>query len=169
MRQAIETAPKDGKVVILEDDASGTYDVGRWSEEAGGWVGKNGERSKIKPTHWHPMSREKYLLQKDKGSSNAPQVGRSASRARRYSFFGDYLQEDEGSRNPSQVGRSTSRASAITTTLIAAALIGLYLYVTRYAGQQDIARISTIGGQGVAQETPLPRPDPPKPHLFPLL
>ncbi len=124
MRQAIETAPKDGKVVILEDDASGTYDVARWSAEAGGWVGKNGEPSKIKPTHWHPMSREKYLLQKDKGSSNAPQVGRSASRARRYSFFG--------------------------------------------AGQQDIARISTIGGQVVAQETPLPRQDSRKPDLLAL-
>ena len=25
MREAFETAPRDGKVVILEDDASGTY------------------------------------------------------------------------------------------------------------------------------------------------
>ena len=31
MRQAFETAPRDGNVVVLEDDASGTYDVARWS------------------------------------------------------------------------------------------------------------------------------------------
>ena len=34
MRQGIETAPKDGTIVILEDDASGTYDVAHWSAEA---------------------------------------------------------------------------------------------------------------------------------------
>ena len=27
MREAFETAPRDGKVVILEDDASGTYEA----------------------------------------------------------------------------------------------------------------------------------------------
>src|SRR5258708_7466111 len=171
MRRTIETAPRDGQAIILEDDESGTYDVAHWSAEAGEWVAENGEPSKITPTHWHPMSREKYLLQEAEGSSKPSQVGRSASRARRsrrYSFFGDYLQEDEGSSKPSQVGRSASRASSITTTLIAAALIGLYLYVTRYAGQQDIARISTIGGQVVAQETPLPRQDSRKPDLWAL-
>jgi hypothetical protein len=31
MRQAIETAPRDGSAIILEDDASGTYDVAHWS------------------------------------------------------------------------------------------------------------------------------------------
>ena len=31
MRREIETAPKDGKLVILEDDAAGTFELGRWS------------------------------------------------------------------------------------------------------------------------------------------
>src|SRR5258708_26463045 len=113
MRRTIETAPRDGQAIILEDDESGTYDVAHWSAEAGEWVAENGEPSKITPTHWHPMSREKYLLQEAEGSSNPSQVGPSASRARRsprYSFFGDYLQEDERSSKPSQVGRSASRA-----------------------------------------------------------
>jgi len=65
MRQAIETAPKDGKIVILEDDASGTYDVARWSAKAGGWVGENGEPSKIAPTHWHLRPRDEYFLQEN--------------------------------------------------------------------------------------------------------
>jgi len=47
MRQTIETAPRDGNLVILGDDASGTYDVARWLPEAGQWIGENGEPSKI--------------------------------------------------------------------------------------------------------------------------
>src|SRR5664279_2531057 len=46
MRQAIENAPRDATAVILEDDAKGTYDVARWSPEAGEWVGENGEPTK---------------------------------------------------------------------------------------------------------------------------
>ena len=53
MREAFETAPRDGKVVILEDDASGTYEAARWSAEAGEWVGEDGEPIKITPTHWY--------------------------------------------------------------------------------------------------------------------
>ena len=54
MREAFETAPRDGSVVILEDDASGTYEAARWSAEAGEWVGEDGEPIKITPTHWYP-------------------------------------------------------------------------------------------------------------------
>jgi hypothetical protein len=54
MRRTIETAPQDGKFVILEEDARGNYDVARWSSEAGGWVGEDGEPINITPTHWHP-------------------------------------------------------------------------------------------------------------------
>jgi hypothetical protein len=126
MRHSIETAPRDGKVIILEDDAIGTYDVAHWSPEAGEWVGENGERSKITPTHWYPMLRDKYLLQAGKGSSN-----------------------------PSPVSRARRRlsASSITATLIAVALTGLYfrtevaVYVTRSDSQQDIFKINTIGRQ----------------------
>jgi len=63
MRQGIETVPKDGKVVILEDDASGTFELARWSAEARAWVRENGELSKITPTHWHTTRRDEHLLQ----------------------------------------------------------------------------------------------------------
>ena len=56
MRHLIETAPRDGNVVILEDDATGTYDVAHWAPKAGEWVSENGEPSEIIPTHWYPMS-----------------------------------------------------------------------------------------------------------------
>ena len=65
MRQAIETAPRDSTIVILEDDASGTYDVAHWSAEAGRWVGENGEPREITPTHWHQRPRDQYFPQED--------------------------------------------------------------------------------------------------------
>ena len=109
MRYAIETAPKDGKGVIIEDDASGTYDVAHWSAEAGEWVGKDGEPSKITPTHWRPMprSKDKNILQGGEVSNNPSQVGPSASRARRHSFF------------PSSSIRAASPQSAAPSDLIA--------------------------------------------------
>ena len=139
MRHAIETAPRDEKVVILENDASGTYDVAHWSPEAGEWVRRNGKPSKIAATHWHEMSRDKYFLQADEGSSNPSQVGPSAWR-RGYNHVIDVI--------------------------AAAALVGLFFYVTRDAGQQDIVRISTIGRQVVEQDTRLPSQDSGKPDVL---
>ncbi len=43
MRYPIEDSPRDGTAIILEDDASGSYDVAHWSTEAGKWLGENGE------------------------------------------------------------------------------------------------------------------------------
>ena len=61
MRQTIESAPRDQEDIILEDDASGTFDVAHWSPEAGKWIRENGERSKITPTHWYPIPANQYL------------------------------------------------------------------------------------------------------------
>jgi hypothetical protein len=78
MRRAIETVPRDGKVVILEDDASGSFELAHWSTEARAWVRENGELSEIMPTYWHATRRDEYvlqegdefLLQKESGSSD---------------------------------------------------------------------------------------------------
>ena len=75
MRHAIETAPRDGKVVILEHDPTGTCDIARWSTQTGEWVSENGEPSKITPTHWRPMPHEKYHPQDEEESSNISQLG----------------------------------------------------------------------------------------------
>src|SRR5512138_2837105 len=61
MRQPIDTAPRDGNDVILEDDAAGTYDVAHWSAEAGNWISESGEPSRITPSHWHPMPIDRHL------------------------------------------------------------------------------------------------------------
>jgi len=138
MRQAIETAPRDGRAIILVDDASGTYDVAHWSPEAGEWIGENGVPTKITPSDWYPMPRDKYLSLESDGSSNPSQVRPSPAWARRYA------------------------TSSIAAALVAAALIGTYFrddvaaLVTRYAGQQDnIFGGSTIGEQVVVQGTQL--------------
>jgi flagellar biosynthesis GTPase FlhF len=66
-----------------------------------------------------------------------------------------FLQEDEGSSNPSQVGPSAwrRRYNHVVDVIAAAALIGLFFYVTRDAGQPDLVR---IGKPVVAQGTQPP-------------
>ncbi|SHL05236.1 hypothetical protein SAMN05444159_4869 [Bradyrhizobium lablabi] len=89
MRRTIETAPRDGNVIIVEDDARGTYDVVHWSAETGEWVGENGEPTKIAPSHWYPMPRENFLKQ-EQGldvSTSPSRAGPPTSRARRYGFL----------------------------------------------------------------------------------
>jgi hypothetical protein len=184
MRHAIETEPRDGKAVILVDVASGTYDIAHWSVEAGEWVRKNGEPSKIKPTHWHPMSRDTYRLQEDEGSSKPSQVFSNRAALQRSAAASDVVAPGsvamaapvtvepfevqtvriEAKRAPR--ARRRFAAFSTTATLIAAALLGLN--VRQYAGQEDTARISTTGGQVVEQETQLPSQDRRKTGLFAL-
>ncbi|MGY4320567.1 hypothetical protein [Bradyrhizobium sp. JR3.5] len=55
MRRVIDTAPKDGTFVILEDDVSGSFESAQWSAEGRGWIRENGEPSEITATHWLTM------------------------------------------------------------------------------------------------------------------
>src|SRR5258708_4689168 len=164
MRHAIETAPRDGNVVIIEDDAIGTYEVAHWSAEAGEWVGENGEPSKITPTHWYP-----YSLFPFSSSGTPPQrsaasdaiAPRSVAAAPPVTVeaFEAQTAPVEAKRAPR--ARRRFPVSAITAALIGAAFIGLNFraevsaYVTRYVGQQDIFGVSTIGRQVVEQATGL--------------
>ena len=69
MRRPIETVPKDGKAVILEDDTNGTYELARWSAQDGAWVGENGKPCKMTPTHWHTVQHGEHLEGECKSSS----------------------------------------------------------------------------------------------------
>jgi hypothetical protein len=158
MRHTIETAPRDGNVVILEDDASGTYDVARWSPEAGEWVGENGEPSKITPTHWHTSPPDKHL----QGHVTPATV----------EAFEAQTTPAEAKRAPT--ARWRLAAFSIAATLVATALIGTYLragiaaYVTPRGDQQDTFRVSAIGGPVVGQRTNLPGQDSRKPDSLAL-
>lgn len=68
MRYPIETAPRNGSIVVLEDDASGTLEVAYWSP-SGEWIGEYGEPSAITPSHWHPC----YSFSQSSSRREAPQ------------------------------------------------------------------------------------------------
>jgi hypothetical protein len=165
MRQAFETAPRDGRVVVLEDDASGTCDFARWSAEAGEWVSENGEPCKTTPTHWYPynffpFSSSRGPPQRSAASDviAAPTVAAAAP----VTVEAFEAQTAPVEAKPTPHARRRFAAFSITATLIAAVIIGLHFraeiaaYVTRYAGQENIFRISTMGGQVAEQATQLP-------------
>src|ERR1700694_2851247 len=132
MREAFETAPRDGKIVILEDDASGTYDVAHWSAEAGEWVGEDGEPSKITPTHWYypyrffPFSSSQAPSQPATSDVIAPRSVAATAPVTVEAFEAFEAQTAPVEANPTPHARRRFAASSITATLIAAALIGLY-------------------------------------------
>jgi hypothetical protein len=49
--QPIETAPKDGSVIIVNNYG---IDVGYWSAAYNGWL-TGGSRTVASPTHWLPV------------------------------------------------------------------------------------------------------------------
>src|ERR1700731_424983 len=160
MRRTIETAPRDGNVIIVEDDARGSYDVAHWSAETGEGVGDN----------FHQQGLDV--------SSSPSRAGPPASRARRYGLApfslrraapqrptttGVIALRSVASATPTTVAtvkaqatpaeakrrRRAQRGSAtspIAVTLLAAAFIGMYFhaevaaYVARYPDLQDIFR-----------------------------
>jgi hypothetical protein len=50
----IDGAPKNGDFIILHDGCS--QEVGRWAQEANGWVRPDGTPVRISPTHWTRVS-----------------------------------------------------------------------------------------------------------------
>ena len=170
MRRMIETAPRDGKFVILEEDATGKYDAAHWSPEAGGWVGENGEPVKITPTYWHPIQGENHLQQ---GLDFSFFMRRAAAQRATASDFIASRSVAAAPVTGAAVGQTTlveakrasqARwrfvASLIAASLVAAALTGMYFraditsYVTRYASLQDILGIKA-GEEVASSERPL--------------
>jgi hypothetical protein len=135
MRHTIETAPRDGKFIIIEDDASGRYDVAHWSP-SGEWVREDGEPSKVTPSRWHPVPSEKYHALGDEGASSVP-----AAAPVTVAPVEAQMAQVQAKRAPD--GRR-GFATSIAVTLVAAALIGMYLhaevaaFLTRYPGLQNI-------------------------------
>jgi hypothetical protein len=135
MRQMIETAPRDGKFIIIADDASGRYDVVHWSP-AGEWVRENGEPSEVTPSRWHPVPSETYHAPGDEGSSSVP-----AASPVTVAPVEAQMARVQAKRAPD--GRR-GFATSIAVTLVAVALIGMYLHaeatvlLTRYPGLQNI-------------------------------
>jgi hypothetical protein len=175
-RLPIETAPRDGGFLILEEDANGKYDIARWAPEAGGWVRENGEPVKIAPSYWYPIEGESYLQQGLDVSTSPSQpglssLGRAAPQGR---FAWDIIascmdaaspetvaavKTESTAVEPKRASRARNRFAAfsIAASLVGAVCIGMYFraevtaYMARDTVRQDLFWISTIGGQVVGQ------------------
>ena len=166
MRRTIETAPRDGKFVILEEDASGKYNVAYWSPEVGGWVGESGEPTEITPTYWHPIPGEDYLPQGlDPPFSRRPAAPQPATASAVISVPPAPVTAAAGGAQTPQVetkralqARWRIAASAIAASGVAAAFMSMYFhaevasYVTRHASHWDIPGVSPTGSPVVKQE-----------------
>ncbi|WP_027571107.1 hypothetical protein [Bradyrhizobium sp. WSM1743] len=73
MRRSIDTAPRDGENIWIED-AAGAVEAGHWSPKAGGWVGKDGSPICFSPTHWYPETDDVDPEDEKSGSSLAAAV-----------------------------------------------------------------------------------------------
>ncbi len=63
MRRPIDTVPKDGRKVILDDDVTGTHELARWSAETSTWVTQDGKTCVLNPTHWLALQRNEQLAE----------------------------------------------------------------------------------------------------------
>ena len=184
MRRAIDTAPKDGKFVILEDDVSGSFELARWSAEARAWVRENGEPSKITPTHWHRTRRDDYLpqegdefiLQKESGSSGPSASPTYLHPARRDDFLlqeGDeFIPQKEGwIERPLGVARAPRLSFPLgpgCAPTAGAADAGIALRQVAKADPVTVARLEAQAAQGKSERGPprgagLPSPRSPQP------
>jgi hypothetical protein len=75
----IETAPKDGRFLILKEDASGKFNIARWASEAGGWVRENDQPIKITPAYWYPIPERNDFQPRLDASTNPSEPERPAA------------------------------------------------------------------------------------------
>jgi hypothetical protein len=161
--QLIETAPRDGRFLILRE-ASGKYDIACWAPEAAGWVREDGEPIKIAPSYWHPIGGENYLHPGvDKSNSpSQPEVSGFLGAAAEQPFIGEIIVSRSDGAPPEAVesvetGFTRFAVFSIAASLVVAACIGMYFraeitsYVVRHAVRQDLFEISTISGRVVGQ------------------
>ena len=56
MRNTIDTAPRNGDFIILEDAARGALAFVRWSADAAQWLDEKGTPCQLNATHWHSLT-----------------------------------------------------------------------------------------------------------------
>jgi len=69
----IESAPRNGDFVILQDSLTGSWEVGRWVEESKNWVQIDGSPLRLFATHWMPVSHDPAASSHDPVGSKSSQ------------------------------------------------------------------------------------------------
>ena len=181
MRSGIKTVPRDGKAVILEDDASGIYELAHWSDQEQAWIAENGKPVGIIPTHWHAVRRDAEVPQEQPasggslGTQSLPKFAFPPTGPLRPSPMPEIVVSRSVAKPPlinaapskprtppvtAQQAKHTGRRFAlfsIAAAMIISSLTGLYFRaeVTRsvrtYAGQHDVLTLGPIGRQLVEQ------------------
>ncbi len=123
MRYAIKIAPKNGQFVIIEDGDHGIYDVAQWSTKLSIWLNRSAKPTKIKPTHWHPLSRDEYFQ----------------------------VEKDDWPYIP-RVSPSTWRCKSLVVAGAFAAVAVLLFYATRDSAQQKPATSAQLASQALPSQ-----------------
>ena len=141
--QLIETAPRDGGFLIVEEDTSAKNDIARWASEAGGWVRENGEPIKITPSYWYPIKGENYPQRGLEISISVPPRERAAPQQQFASSDITTSPSDAAppetvatakidatAVEPKRAPRARKRfaAFAIAASLVVAVCVGMYLW-----------------------------------------
>ena len=161
--QPIETAPRDGRFLILEEDASGKFNIARWAPEAGGWVRENDEPIKIIPSYWYPIQGQNDLQPRlDISTSPCQPEGRAAPQRQ---FASDIIASRSDAASPETIAAAKTESTAvepkrasrarnrfaafsIAASLVVATCAGMYFraevtsYVARHTVGGDLFGIS---------------------------
>ncbi len=169
MRRSIDTVPKDGNAVILEDDASGTFELAHWCPEDAAWVDEDGKASRISPTHWHSVRRDPFFLKEiasiepssphadlsfplvpDRGGPARPRV--NPARALAVPSPANVVPIKSPTAVPAPPARRRFAGSFLAVALIAASLTGMYFrseskaYLAKHAGR-DLSMLSVFSSR----------------------
>jgi hypothetical protein len=79
MNNTLQSIPKDGQFVIIED-ASGDDAVVRWSSHYGTWVDLTGAPTSVRPARWSPIPKENVARERSRPQS-APLIVRAGGKA----------------------------------------------------------------------------------------
>jgi hypothetical protein len=150
MRRPIETVPKDGTTVILEDDIKGTYELARWSAEQCAWVAKDGKPYNGTPTYWHALQRAEHLEGEFKPSSPSFQMDDVVASPPVTSSQAVSVADKQIPRGKTYPQARRRFAAFCGAAMIAAALTGMYFrgdvaaYVAKHADRSGELRAGSV-------------------------
>jgi hypothetical protein len=139
MRYPIETAPRNGNIVVLEDVASGTVEVARWSP-TGEWIGEYGEPIQITPSHWHPC--HSFFQSSSRGDEPQPPTASEVTALRSAAAV-------EAQIAPSHA-RWAFANSWVAAWVVAVVLVSTFIQhavLHRHAFEEERARSATLASE----------------------